>query len=109
MYNLSSIWGWIIVPVLFANNFFGGDQILGMPYAQPGAEWKAHMLNTPWIFNKTGARLFPVDLMNKSSPSYDLNMTAYKEQSPIYITTQFAGTHLNCGLTVEATNTHITK
>jgi hypothetical protein len=73
------LWGWIVVPILFFSNKFGQDQ-------QLGGEWT---LNNPFLYNRDGDRIRPVDLMDKTT--YDINQTAYAENGPIYITTFFAG------------------
>jgi hypothetical protein len=69
----------MIVPILFVNNHFGADTLLG------NGEWQ---LNLPNLFNRTGNIIKPITLMDRNT--YDLNVPAYNANAPIYISTLFA-------------------
>lgn len=75
----NSIFGWIIIPILFFNNAFGLDMWIG-------GKWT---LNRAGLFDKNGTNFSPLDLMDPIT--YDLNQTAYDEIKPIRLTTSFAG------------------
>jgi hypothetical protein len=100
-YAISNIiWSWIVIPILFSQNYFGMDRELGQTNITVATDlkWKSYTLNTPGTFDRHGRPLSPITVMNTTSPSYDLNMTAYDEVRPIQISTQFAGESNNLSL-----------
>ncbi|KAJ3067787.1 hypothetical protein HDU98_009025 [Podochytrium sp. JEL0797] len=97
--SLNQIFGlwlfcWIITPILWFNNAFGADQILGSNRFQgpngTGQFPLSQALNTATLFNKNGLAISPLLLVNQGNQSVTLNQQAYDANAPIYITTFYA-------------------
>jgi hypothetical protein len=81
---------YIIIPILFYKNAFREDKaarnhISSSPFGG--------VLNTNSLFNSTGDRISAVSLYDPVT--YNLNVTKYEENAPIYITEMFASKFYN--------------
>ncbi|KAI8611760.1 OPT oligopeptide transporter protein-domain-containing protein [Chytriomyces sp. MP71] len=101
---------WIVTPLLWNFNAFGGDQLLGTnPFEGPkgtGMYPLGQALNTPALFNKNGASISPLALLNQGNGTLTLNQDAYAANKPIYITTLYAVQYLACFATFSSSFVH---
>ncbi|KAJ3254958.1 hypothetical protein HDU77_003872 [Chytriomyces hyalinus] len=85
---------WIVAPLLWVNNAFGADQILGSDshdgLAGRGRFTLAQAVNSPALFNSAGREISALQLVYKANHSLVLNQTAYEMNQPIRITTLYA-------------------
>ena len=91
------IWAWILTPLLYYSDAFGMDSSLrshGLP-----------VLNTGSLFNKNGTAINALSLYNHTT--YDINLQAYNENAPIYITTLFSMSYASSFLGITAAFTHV--
>lgn len=91
------IWTWILTPIMYYSDAFGMDSSL--------RSYNLPVLNTGSLFNKNGTAIDALSLYNKTT--YDINQEAYKENSPIYITTFFALAYGSNFLGITAAFTHV--
>ncbi|KAJ3126398.1 hypothetical protein HK100_010274 [Physocladia obscura] len=85
---------WFIVPLLWTNNAFGADQLLGTDISQ-GPNGSAifpigQALNSVGLFNRNGTEISPLNLVTYANNTYVLNEAVYNTNRPIYITTYYA-------------------
>lgn len=74
------IWTWIVTPALYYKDVFGMDSSL--------MSNKLPVLNTGSLFNRNGTAITPSRIYNQTT--FDINLKAYNDNAPIYITTFFA-------------------
>ncbi|ORY47245.1 OPT superfamily oligopeptide transporter, partial [Rhizoclosmatium globosum] len=110
MVNFSGtiIFQWIIAPLLYSSDTWGLNQkITEDPVTQNP------LLNTPHLFvgnangtKKQGSRVRPTYFFDKTK-NYDLNVTAYNNVAPVYITSYFALVYGCSFLTITAAVSHV--
>ncbi|ORY45524.1 OPT superfamily oligopeptide transporter [Rhizoclosmatium globosum] len=93
MVQLSGIvfFQWILTPIMYVNNVWGLNEKLSEDPVTHNP-----LLNTPHLFvgnangsKKQGSRVSPKYFFDKTK-NYDLNVTAYNDVAPVYITSFFA-------------------
>ncbi|KAJ3186399.1 hypothetical protein HK101_009677 [Irineochytrium annulatum] len=100
---------WVVTPLLWANNAFGNDRILGADPGQ-GANGTGEFplggsLNSADLFNKDG---LSVDAWGFVFPNnLTLNEAYYESQAPVRITTYFALDYATSFLVFTATFSHV--
>ncbi|KAJ3354464.1 mannosyltransferase [Entophlyctis luteolus] len=101
---------WFIVPILWINNSFGSDQILGTsPVQGPNGTNQfplGQALNTASLFNKDGLAISPMSLVASVNNTLVLNSTAYAANKPMFITTYNAVHILAMFITFSAALSH---
>ncbi|KAJ3076337.1 hypothetical protein HDU99_001364, partial [Rhizoclosmatium hyalinum] len=107
-YSGTILFQWIFVPMLYATDTWGlnkkitKDTVNGNP-----------LLNTPHLFvgnangsKKQGSRVRP-NYFFDATKNYDLNITAYNDVAPVYITSFFALVYGCSFLTITAAISHV--
>jgi OPT family oligopeptide transporter len=86
-----SLYLYLIIPILFYLNAFRSDKSVRNQTSY-GENSFDGALNTNALFNRTGQRISAVSLYDPIT--YNLNITKYEAQAPIYITEMFASKFL---------------
>ncbi|KAI9347802.1 OPT oligopeptide transporter protein-domain-containing protein [Zopfochytrium polystomum] len=100
---------WIIVPILWRNNAFSNDMLMGTdPRDGPNGTRRfplGQTLNSPQLFFPNGTRVAARDFVNTTSLT--LNEAFYNENKPVHITTYFAIEYFTSFVVFAATIVHV--
>eukprot|EP00842_Homolaphlyctis_polyrhiza_P001735 jgi/Hompol1/2562/HPOL_006050-RA len=94
---------WVLAPIGFSKHWFGTPNLEGAFKFDDGTDFPR--INSVSLFNRTGNMINPTTLYNPGV--YDLNLTAYAQNAPIYMAMGFVMTYATSFATLTAGLTHV--